>query len=115
MTLLGMHLLGDARSRSSGEAWQARAAASGELIEPGEPGWIDATPDEVERALNLAHAAHRQGSAPDRRADLLDAIGDAWRDWESGEESDARYTFAAIGRLALAGLACDAPATKEPG
>ncbi len=77
MTLHGMHLLGDARSRSSGEAWQARAAASGELIEPGEPGWIDATPDEVERALNLAHAAHRQGSAPDRRADLLDAIAAA--------------------------------------
>jgi alpha-ketoglutaric semialdehyde dehydrogenase len=74
MNLHGLQLIGDARVRAGGEAWHGHAAATGEALEPG---YADATVDEVERALSLAHRAHRSTTTPDRRAALLEAIAQA--------------------------------------
>ncbi len=85
MSLHGLQLIGDLRERAglpelqqpgraAPELWTGHAAASGE---PLEPTYADATPVEIDRALNLARQAHRRGSTADQRAALLDAIATA--------------------------------------
>jgi alpha-ketoglutaric semialdehyde dehydrogenase len=74
VSLHGLQLIGDARVRASGDLWHGCIAASGE---PLEPGYADATLDEIDRALTLANRAHRLATPPQQRAALLEAIARA--------------------------------------
>lgn len=77
MQLHGEQIIGGTTSRAgAGPDFHGVDPASGEQLEPG---YRDATPEEVDRALQLADRAHRRikGIDRQRRATLLEAIADA--------------------------------------
>lgn len=75
MELQGKHLIGGRVGAEASATFHGAAAATGQ---PLEPAYHEATAAEVDRALRAAEAAfdRLRAAAPERRADLLDAIAD---------------------------------------